>query len=337
MVWRWSKTASSNATADSSINWAEGMAPSAVNDSARAEMARVAQWRDDISATIATGGSSTAYTVASNQSFDTLAHLDKAIISFVPHTTSGAAPTLSVDGLTAKKIRFQTGVDLVEGCLIAGTPYIATYYNTAGEFLLYNVAGNPYSVPLGAGMDYWGSSTPSSAFAFPLGQAINRTTYATLFSVIGTTYGVGNGSTTFNLPNKGERVSVMKAGSASLITNAVSGVDSTTLGATGGAESVTLDSTMIPSHTHTASVTDTGHRHTWAGAGGSPSILTDNSAGNLGSGNTGGGLGYRSQISGYPMDTATTGISVSNSSTGGGGAHRNLPPLIVCNYIIRVL
>ena len=85
--WKWSRTASSNATADNTINWAEGMAPSAVNDSARAMMARLAEWRDDISGTIATAGTSTAYTVASNQGFDSLAHLGGAMIAFVPPET----------------------------------------------------------------------------------------------------------------------------------------------------------------------------------------------------------------------------------------------------------
>ena len=59
--WKWSRTASSNASADNTINWAEGMAPSAVNDSARAMMARTAEWRDDISGTITTAGTSTAW------------------------------------------------------------------------------------------------------------------------------------------------------------------------------------------------------------------------------------------------------------------------------------
>jgi len=54
-------------------NWAEGQSPSSVNDSARAMMARAAEWRDDVSGTIATGGTSTAYTATSNQGFDTLA------------------------------------------------------------------------------------------------------------------------------------------------------------------------------------------------------------------------------------------------------------------------
>jgi hypothetical protein len=94
--WKWSRTAGTNATADGSINWAEGQSPSSVNDSARAMMAAAAKYRDDIAGAIITGGTSTAYTVASYQVFDTLAHLDGAMIAFAPHTTSGASrPTAS--------------------------------------------------------------------------------------------------------------------------------------------------------------------------------------------------------------------------------------------------
>src|SRR6266481_6750319 len=103
--WKWSRTASSNATADGSINWAEGQAPSTVNDSARAMMAAAAKYRDDVSGAIATGGTSTAYTVTSYQSFDTLAHMDGAMIAFTPHATSGATVTLNVDSLGAKPLR----------------------------------------------------------------------------------------------------------------------------------------------------------------------------------------------------------------------------------------
>ena len=109
-------------------------------------MARIAEYRDDIAGVIATGGTSTAFTVTSNQVFDTLAHMDGAMIAFTPHTTSGDAPTLNVDGLGAKKIRIVPSADLPEGSLVEGTPYIATYYNTAGEFILHNLGGNPYSV-----------------------------------------------------------------------------------------------------------------------------------------------------------------------------------------------
>ena len=60
-----------DATADSTINWAEGQAPSSVNDSARAMMAATAKYRDDIAGAIVTSGTSTAYLVSSYQVFDT--------------------------------------------------------------------------------------------------------------------------------------------------------------------------------------------------------------------------------------------------------------------------
>jgi hypothetical protein len=197
----WSRTAASNATADANVNWQEGQSPSSVNDSARAMMASIAGYRDDVAGAIVTGGTSTAYTVTSYQIFDTLAHMSGQIIAFTPHTTSGATVTLNVDGLGAKAVRSSTGVELLAGTLIAGTPYVALYNNSDSAFYLQGFYGNPYNVPLGAGMDYWGATAPNAAFAIPTGQAISRTTYATLFALISTTYGSGNGSTTFNLPD----------------------------------------------------------------------------------------------------------------------------------------
>jgi hypothetical protein len=135
-VYKWSKTAASNATADSTISWAEGQAPSTVNDSSRAEMAAVAMWRDDISGTITTGGSSTAYTVTTNSVFSTAALMSGAMITFIPHTTSGAAPTLAVDGLTARAINIATSVAVPTGALVAGTPYVVTYIHASTEFIL---------------------------------------------------------------------------------------------------------------------------------------------------------------------------------------------------------
>ena len=69
------------------------------------------------------------------------------------------------------------------------------------------------------------------------GAAVSRTEYSELFSVIGTTYGQGDGSTTFNIPD--------------MLGRAALGVDSTyTAGSSGGASDVLLDSTQIPLHTH---------------------------------------------------------------------------------------
>jgi hypothetical protein len=141
-VYTWSQTAATNATADSTINWAEGQAPSTVNDSARAMMAAGAKWRDDISATITTAGSATAYTVTSNSIFDSLAHMNGQIVAFVPHASNTGSATLSVDGLTAKPIRFAPGVETVANTLILGATYVTTYNNADGAFYLHNMGAN---------------------------------------------------------------------------------------------------------------------------------------------------------------------------------------------------
>ena len=134
-LYRWSQIAAADATADSSINWQEGQAPSSINNSARAMMAATAKYRDDVAGAIVTGGSSTAYTVTSYQAFDTLAHLSGQMIAFTVHTSSGAAPTLNVDGLGAKPLRITPGNTLPAGVLIQGTPYTVTYNNSVRSFL----------------------------------------------------------------------------------------------------------------------------------------------------------------------------------------------------------
>jgi hypothetical protein len=155
-------------------------------------MARVAEYRDDIAGSITTGGSSTAYTLTSNAGFDSLAHMSGQQIAFVPHVTNGAAPTLNVDGLGAKPLRSSPGVELPSGALIAGTPYVATYYNAdTALYLQGNPASLAYGVPLGGLIPYTGTTAPNSAFALPYGQAISRTTYATYFSLVSTTFGTG--------------------------------------------------------------------------------------------------------------------------------------------------
>jgi microcystin-dependent protein len=357
--YNWSKTAASNATADSTVNWAEGQAPSSVNDSARAMMASTAAYRDDIAGAIVTGGTSTAYTLTSYEVFDTLAHMANQMIAFTPHTTNGATVTLNVDGLGAKPLRSAPSVDLLAGVLIAGTPYVATYNNSSAVWYLQNFYGNPYNVPLAAGMDYWGGSTPNSAFAFPAGQAISRTTYASLFSLLGTFYGAGDGSSTFNLPDKSGRVSAMAEAVATRLTSAVSGVDGATLGATGGLQSHTLTTAQLavttPAGTISA-ITPAGTISQITPAGSvsvtvtTPNVLSggtsDNYASVAGAGTwntpTRGSLAATGSFTGTPVTPTFTGTpsaapTFTGTSFGSGTAHNNVQPTIVCNYIIRVL
>ena len=252
--WKWSRTAEFNSTADASINWAEGQAPSTVNDSGRAMMAAVAKFRDDISGAIMTGGTSTAYTVTSYQAFGTLANMNGAMIAFTPHTTSGATVTLNVDGLGAKPLRLSPGVELPAGTLIQGTPYVATYFNSAAEWILQGLAGNPYNIPLGGMIEFTGTTAPNSSFILPFGQEISRSTYAAYFAMVGTTYGAGSGGTTFNVIDKRGRVSAgkddMGGSSANRLTNQSGGLNGDTLGATGGSETHILTTAELAAHSH---------------------------------------------------------------------------------------
>ena len=320
----WSKTAASNANSDSAVNWAEGQAPSSVNDSARGLMASVKKWADDLNGTITTSGTAGAYTATTNQVFGSLTGGYE--ITFVAHATNTAAPTLNVDSLGAKPIRSAAGIEIPAGVLVAGTPYRATYYSSnSGEWVLQGFYNSPFLIPLGGGIDYWGATVPNSSFAFPSGQAISRTTYSELFSLIGTTHGSGDGSTTFNLPDKTGRVSAMKEASATRLTSTYFGGNSANLGAVGGLESHTLTSAQIPAHSHPNSLNDPGHFHSYTAPIPISVLQPGGSAGSVSTGSSSTG-------------SKTTGITITNAdNTGGGGAHNNVQPTIVCNYIMRII
>lgn len=105
------------------------------------------------------------------------------------------------------------------------------------------------AIPVG-GVIMFGGDTAPTGYLICNGNPISRTTYSKLFSAIGTTYGVGDGSTTFNLPNMKGRVPV----------GIKTGTNITTLGETGGL----LDHThTIGEHTHAQSHYHTAdHTHT---------------------------------------------------------------------------
>jgi microcystin-dependent protein len=323
--YNWSKTAANNATADATVNWAEGMAPSAVNDSARAMMASTAAFRDDIAGAIATGGTSTAYTITSYQVFDTLAHMNGQVIAFTPHATNGATVTLNVDGLGAKPLRAQSGVDLQSGVLIQGTPYAALYNNSDAVFYLFGVGANP-GIPLGSSIDYWGATAPTSSFALAYGQAVSRSTYATLFSLFSTTYGSGDGSTTFNLPDLRGRIVAGKddmGGSASGRLSAGFITGPTTLGGSGGAESRTLATANLPPYTPAGTITNgaitISHN---ANTGSSPAGTTAGSGGNS-----------AATITASQAASTFAGTAQGGTST----AFGILQPTIIANKLLRVI
>jgi len=143
-LFTWSKTAASNSNADASINWAEGQAPSSVNDSSRAVMAAAAKFRDDISGSLLTAGSSTAYTLTSNQVFTSLSAMDGMAVRVRFHTANGASPTLNVDGLGAKAIQLlSSGTALPTGVVVTNAVHDLVYNNAGSCWIIcgpYNAA-----------------------------------------------------------------------------------------------------------------------------------------------------------------------------------------------------
>lgn len=170
----------------------------------------------------------------------------------------------------------------------------------------------------------FGGTTAPRGFLMCDGSAVSRAVYAALFAVIGTAFGPGDGSTTFNVPDMRGRVAAgvdnMGGSAAGRLTSGGSGITGTTLGAAGGAEAVEISVAQMPYHGH--NVTDPGHSHAFTAAqvGASGPYMYGTSAQLINSeaGETGG---------------AGTGITI--QSNGGSEPHNNAQPTLVMNYVIK--
>jgi microcystin-dependent protein len=291
-------------------------------------MASVAKYRDDLNGSITTAGTSTAYTVTSNQGMALTAGY---MVAFVPHTTNAATVTIDVDSLGAKPLRSAPGVELPAGAIVEGTPYAATYYTSnSGEWVLHGFYGNPYSIPLGGLMPYVGATAPNSSFVLPYGQAISRTTYSDLFALCSTAFGSGDGSTTFNVPDLRGRTVFgkrdMGGTDSSRITVTGSGMDGSVTGTTGGVESVTLTSTQVPA---TALSINTVSLGTISVTNGGSQVKVGGSGDNL----TGGGINHQA----VDLSVTIPDFTPTGTVSGGGALHTNMPPTIIMPYILRVI
>lgn len=164
---------------------------------------------------------------------------------------------------------------------------------------------------------YAGSTAPNG-WLICNGQSVSRTTYAALYAVIGTTYGAGDGSTTFNVPN--------------LVNKTVRGSNS--LGKTGGADTVTLSTANLPAHSHgvgTLATNNTGaHTHqgrvkTLGSTGSFPSYISTAASGYSGGAD---GLIYESGAHTHTISGAT-------ASAGSGSAVTITNPYVMLHYIIK--
>jgi microcystin-dependent protein len=159
-------------------------------------------------------------------------------------------------------------------------------------------------MPSGTVLPYAGSALPGNPndYLFCNGAAVSRSTYSNLFTAIGTDYGVGDGSTTFNIPDLRGRVIAGQDDMGGTSANVLTDSQADQLGGTLGAEDHTLTVNEMPSHTH-GLIIDSGSEDDFGTSGGNTNNVSS------GSGDT--------------------------NATGGGSAHNNVQPTIILNYIIK--
>jgi microcystin-dependent protein len=141
----------------------------------------------------------------------------------------------------------RAGAETINGATtVTLTPRETCTFYVTGTSAWAASLGSQKLVPIGTTLEYSGTTLPFG-YLWENGANVSRTTYALLFAAIGTTYGVGDGSTTFAVPDSRGRVAAgkddMGGSAANRLTNAISGVTGTTLGGVGGSQS-------LQSHSH---------------------------------------------------------------------------------------
>jgi microcystin-dependent protein len=205
------------------------------------------------------------------------------------------AGTLGVTGATTLTGATSLTTGSISGIMTAPTAAPGT--NTTQLATTAFVAANP--TVLTGSLLMWPTASAPTGYLACDGSAVSRTTYAALFAITSTTFGVGDGSTTFNLPNYTNR---MPYGA--------------TIGTTGGSADA-----VVVSHTHTATSTDSGHTHTV------PSGATGSST----------PTGPGGAAAPNPQTTATGNavITTTIATAGVSGTNANLPPYLGINFIIK--
>ena len=225
--------------------------------------------------------------------------------------TTTALSSSSNSALTVYSATARTSVPFrLVGYILNTQATAGTWVTTASQIQLYPVL-SPSATPTGMVSSYAGSTAPAGWLLCD-GSAVSRSTYTTLFQTLGTTYGSGDGSTTFNLPSLNGRVPV----GAGTYTDPTLGSVTRTLAASSGEASHTLITGEMPSHNHT----DSGHSH----------LITHNQTALGSAALTPSASGTGTQTT----EAVSTGFA-NIQNTGGGGSHNNMQPYLVLNYIVK--
>lgn len=253
---------------------------------------------------------------------------DGAVLRYGKVTAVGSGPNASrvqVDTMAAAWLAYDASYSPTVGDLVylVGQGPIAHVIGKLG-------GTQPTAPPVGVVHPYAGATAPTG-WLLANGQAVSRTTYSQLFAVCGTTFGAGDGSSTFNVPDLRDR---MPTGSGSLYAR----------GETGGAETRTLTTANLPPHSHSINHDHSSDPHSHSGAphthsvtGGIGNATVPTGAGQLVADDPGGFTGSAGggQTSSSPANVNP--MSGSSGSTGSGTAFNNMPPYLGLVYIIRAL
>lgn len=302
------------------------------NGVARTDYAALGQVQDGLINWVVAAGTADAliatYTPA-------IASLSDGELFFVRASAANtiASPTFNPNGLGAHNISKFGGNVLSVGDIQPNLELIMRWRQATSVFEWINGGDR---IPVGSIFDFAGATAPGG-YLLCGGQDVSRTTYAALFAVIGTTYGAGNGTTTFTLPDLRGRVAAgkddMNGSAANRITNAGSGVTGTTLGASGGSQNHTLTTAELPVITPTGSISISDTR-TWnikydvrTDIQGTVSGVSAVSSASSSGAQTGTGA--------VVVGSGTISGTFSGTPFGSGNAHATLPPVLILNKIIK--
>ena len=166
--------------------------------------------------------------------------------------------------------------------------YTGTRYNFSGAFMT-GIQGVNTGIVIP-----WGSTSVPSGFLECNGQAVSRSTYAALFAVVGTTYGAGDGSTTFLVPNLQDKTVLSKSNNKALASTGGANTVTSTGNVGGSAGNTTLTTAEIAAHTHSVQV-GTGSQ-----------LGSSSNAQNMNTGSTGGGQSHTHNLSANYTGDATS-------------------------------